>query len=112
MTIRAPQYLYLYTAFPVSITGLGTGKTVTAKFSATREGNPSAIGSLTVTLTETGSTGNYTGTFARADLLSELGSTYVNKPVYLHIDDGVVFHDVWPFRATDVDPDLLSPLAA
>lgn len=109
MTVRATQYLYLRRALPVSVLSLGTGKTVTAKFCATREGDPADIGSLTETLTESGSTGNYSGVFARADLLADLAS-YVGKLVYCHIDDGAVEHNVWPFLVVDTDPRLLGPI--
>lgn len=109
MTIRATQYLYVRQALPVTLTGLGTGKTVTAKFCEQRDGDPADIGSLTETLTEDGTTGNYAGTFARADLLTDLAA-FVGTLVYLHLDDGVVWHDVWPFLVVDTDPDLLGPI--
>ncbi len=67
---RPAQYLYIREAFPVRIEGLGTGKTVTAKLCEGREGVPGAIGTLTLALAEDGTSGNYSGTFARADLLS------------------------------------------
>lgn len=108
-TIRETQYLYPRRALPVSVNSLGTGKTVTAKFCEQRDGDPADIGSLTKTLAESGSTGNYSGTFARADLLTDLAS-WVGKLVYLHIDDGAVYHAVWPFLVVDTDPALLGPI--
>lgn len=110
MTIRAPRYLYLYKALPITVNGAGTGKTVTAKLSAIREGAPVHIGTLTLTLVESGTTGNYFSAFARADLLSQLLANHLGKRVYLHLDDGVVWHEVYPMQVTDVDPALLPPL--
>lgn len=106
---RSTQYLYIREAFPVRINGLGTGKTVTAKFCEIQEGDPVEIGSLTMTLPEDGATGDYADAFARSALLADLAGKIKHR-VYLHLDDGVVWHDVWPFVVTDTDPDLLPPL--
>ncbi len=112
MTMRAPTYLYVREAKPVRIGALGTGKTVVAKVCATREGVPSAIGTLQMTLVETSpGSEEYFGVFSRDDLLSQLTAAgKIGARVYLHIDDGVVWHDVWPWQVTDIDPDLLPPL--
>jgi hypothetical protein len=104
---RTTLPLYVRKALPVAVDGVGTGKTVIAKLCEERSGDPPAIGTLSITLTETGTTGNYTGLFARAALLSQITTAgLTGRVIYLHLDDGVAWHDVWAFRAVDVDPDL------
>lgn len=106
---RTTTALYLREAFPVSISGLGEGKTVTAKICAEETGDPSAIGTLSITLDES-SPGEYFAFFPRADLLSEINAaSMVGRAVFLHLDDGVEWHDVWPLKAVDRDPDIRAP---
>lgn len=66
------------TGVPEPATGL-TG--MTARISATDTG--SALSPLTVSLTERGTTGIYAGVFDTADLVTALGTTYLNQTVYL-----------------------------
>lgn len=108
-TVLEARYLYLRRALPVTLDNLGTGKTVSAKFCEQRDGDPADIGSLTKTLTEDGTTGDYAATFSRTELLTDL-APYVGKFVYLHLDDGVVYRAVRPFLVVDTDPDLLGPI--
>lgn len=111
MTVRSPRYLYVREAFPVVVNGLGAGKVVTAKMCANREGDPAPIGTLTTTLAPQTNPEDYSATFARAAILGELTTAgKLGARIYLHLDDGVVWHDVWPLQVTDVDPDLLPPL--
>lgn len=109
MATRTREYLYLYDAFEIVDTeaNLGTGKTITAFFSESRKGSASAIASSTKTAT--GSGGTYTITYSRSDLQTAL-SAYVNKTVYLHLDDGAAAHEVYEYVVTDTDPDLLPTL--
>lgn len=105
MGSRRTQYLYIYESLQITETeaNIGTGKTLRARICATREGDPTEIGGLEETATATA--GVYTITFARADLLSDLGDM-VGQTVWLHLDDGAAGHDVHAYRVTDVDPDL------
>lgn len=84
--------------FTISAALLGTGKTVTGKICATAKGDPSAIGSCSVTLTETG--GNYVGTLGRSTILTDLAS-YVGTTVYVHVDDATAYHSRKPFLVVD-----------
>lgn len=105
--MRLTQYLYVHDTFPIRISA-PTGLTITARICETKEGMPSAIGGLDDTLSET-DPGDYGLDFSRTDLASDLAS-YMRRHVYLHLDDGAGWHDVWPFVVTDIDPDLLPPL--
>lgn len=109
MPRRALEWLYIRESLSVSIpeSELGSGKTLTAKFSATAEGDPADIGSLTETATASASA--YSVEFTRADLVTDLATAYVGRRVYLHLDDGAAWHDVWPYKVTDTDPSLLEP---
>jgi hypothetical protein len=60
--------------------GAATGETWTARIAATPTGN--AIGSLTATVSEFGSTGYYKAAIDKATVASDL-SSYVGKIVYL-----------------------------
>jgi hypothetical protein len=100
------EYLYTHQSRNWIVTTV-TGRTVTATICASNAGAPAAIGTLTEVGTEV--TGVYTITFDRADLQSQLAA-YLNKTVWLHIDDGVTDREVYPYRPTNVDPDLLEPL--
>lgn len=110
MPTRARRYLYIRESLAISIpeSELGSGKTLTANICATSSGNPSAISSCTGSATASGSA--YSITIARSLLQSALGTTYLNKSVWLHLDDGAAWHDTWEFVVTDVDPDLLAVL--
>jgi len=103
---RRRQYLYLYESLAISVleSQLGSGKTLTAKFCATSPGNPAAIGTLTATATASG--GTYAITFPMSDLVSQLGTAYIDEPVFLRLSDGTAWTDVYEFVATDIDPDL------
>jgi hypothetical protein len=110
MATRRRQYLYIYESLAISIpeSQLGSGKTLTAKFCESSRGDPSDIGTLTETAAAVSS--SYDIEFVMADLVSQLGTDYVGKPVYLHLSDGVAWRDVYSYVVTDVDPDLLDPL--
>ena len=110
MATRRRQYLYLYESLDVSIAEaeLGAGKTLTAKFCTSNRGDPVAIGTLTETATAV--TASYDVTFVLADLVAQLGTSYVDTTVYLHLTDGVAWRDVYEYLVTDIDPDLLPPL--
>lgn len=110
MATRGRQYLYLYESLDVSIpeAQLGGGKTLTATFCASNRGSPVAIGTLTETATAVAA--SYDVTFVLADLVSQLGASYVDTTVYLHLTDSVAWRDVYEYLVTDIDPDLLPPL--
>ena len=100
MATETATALYLrnsYT-FTISATALGTGKTVTGKICATSRGDPSGIGSCSVTMTETG--GNYVGTIGRSTILTDL-ATYVGLTVYVHVDDASAYHSRKPYVVTN-----------
>jgi hypothetical protein len=110
MATRRREYLYLYESLSISIpeSQLGSGKTLTAMICASNRGAPADIGTLTETATAVSS--SYDIEFVMADLVSQLGTDYVGKAVYLHISDGVAWRDVYHYVVTDVDPDLMDPL--
>ncbi len=111
--MRAPQYLYVCETFPIRVSGVVEGRTVTAVFSAQREGaEPPAIGDLSITLDDLDD-GEHGADVSRDDLGGAINTAgLMRRAVYLHIDDGVDWHDVWPLVPTDIDPDLLPPLRA
>lgn len=110
MAPRRREYLYIYVSKTVEITEstLGSGKTLTAKFCASANGDPSAIGTLTETATASGSL--YAVEFTMADLVSQLGPAHIGETVYLHLTDSVAWRDVYEYVVTDKDPDLCEPL--
>ena len=110
MATRRRQYLYLYESLSVSIpeSQLGSGKTLTAKFCESANGDPADIGTLTETATAVSS--SYDVEFVMADLVSQLGTDYVGETVYLHLTDSVAWRDVYEYVVTDKDPDLCEPL--
>lgn len=109
MATRTREYLHIYDSFRIVDTeaNLGTGKTVTSYFSESKKSSGSALASSTKTAT--GSGGSYTLTYSRSDLQTAL-SSYVNKSVYLHLDDGAAAHETYEYFVVDTDPDLLGPL--
>lgn len=109
MSTRAKSYLHLYDGYRIVETeaNIGTGKTVTAYFSESRKSSAAAIASSTKTAT--GSGGAYTLTYTRSELQTAL-SAYVNKSVWLHLDDGAAAHEAYEMVVTDTDPDLLDTL--
>ena len=110
MATRRRQYLYLYESLSVSIpeSQLGSGKTLTAKFCESSRGDPADIGTLTETAAAVSA--SYDVEFVMADLVSQLGTDYIDQTVYLHLSDGVAWRDVYEYVVTDIDPDLLPPL--
>lgn len=110
--MRAAQYLYVCETFPIRVAGVVEGRTVTAVFSAQREGvEPAVIGDLSVTLEETD--GEYGADVPRDDLTADITAAgLMRRAIYLHLDDGVDWHDVWPLVPVDIDPDLLPPLTS
>ena len=112
MATRVPEYLFLYESLTVSIpetgaTGIGSSKTLTATFSSVR-GTLTAIGSLVATATA--ASGVYAITFARSSFLTDLTAS-VGKRVWLFLDDGAAWRDVYEYQVTDVDPDLIPALS-
>ena len=110
MATRRRQYLFIYESLSVSIpeSQLGSGKTLTAKFCASSRGDPADIGTLTETATAVSA--SYDVEFVMADLVSQLGTDYIDQTVYLHLSDGVAWRDVYEYVVTDLDPDLREPL--
>ena len=106
---RAKQYVYLYESLGVTIpeSQLGTGKTLTAYWATSKKGAPSALSSSTKTATASGE--SYTITYTRTELQSFLASLNT-QTVYLHLDDGTAWRDVWEYVVTDTDPDLMPTL--
>jgi hypothetical protein len=90
--------IYENYTFTGPVSQIGTGKTVTVKICSTKHGNPSAIGSLSETCAE-GAT-NYTATFARADLQTDLASL-VGTKVSVHWDDGAATHRSREYQVVD-----------
>lgn len=106
---RRARYLYIRESLSAVLleTEVGSGKTCRARICATKAGDPSAIGSSSASATASG--GLYTLTIARATLVTDLAAM-LNQKVYLHLDDGAAWHDVYEYVVTDVDPDLLADL--
>jgi hypothetical protein len=104
--MRAKRWLFLYDGLRIVDTeaNLGADKTITALFSLSGKGAGVAIGSTTKTATAV--TGSYTITYTRTELQTALASLN-GQTVFLHLDDGAVTRDVWPFVVSDEDPDNL-----
>jgi hypothetical protein len=110
-TRLTPQYLYLREPFAVSVseTQAGTGLTLTARFAETRDGSPDAINAALGSTTITASGGSYAFAITSANLVTHL-SAFINRVVFFHLfDNGGTFREVYAFRVTDTDPDLLTP---
>jgi hypothetical protein len=110
-TRLTPQYLYLREPFAVTVSEAqaGVGLTLTAKFCATRDGNPAAINAAIENATINASGGAYAFTVTSANLVTHL-TAYITQTVWLHLlDNAGTFHEVYPFRVVDTDPDLLPP---
>ena len=108
--MRAAQYLYVCETFPIRVSGVIDGRTVTAVFSEIGAGvAPAPIGALDFELVETD--GEHGVDIPRGELADEMTTARrMRQTVYLHLDDGVDWHEVFPFVPVDVDPDLLAPL--
>jgi hypothetical protein len=110
-TRLTPAYLYLREPFAVSVLAsqAGTGLTITGRFADTRDGKPSAIDASVENTAITESSSKYTFSLASSALVNNLTSR-IGRLVYLHLfDNAGSFHEVYAFRVTDTDPDLLPP---
>lgn len=78
-----------------------TGLTLTGRLSAT-DGGATIHASLSVNLTERGTTGIYAGVLNGEDLRTQLAAAYVGQPVWLVAGDGTNVHVSEPYvvRAT------------
>jgi hypothetical protein len=110
-TRRIPTYLYLREQLAASVlqSEAGAGATIVFTIAATGDGAPSAIGSLTASVSSTsGSPATYSTTFTASALQTALSASYVGRMVYLHIGDSLnTWREVYPLLVTDTDPDTL-----
>jgi hypothetical protein len=110
-TRLTPQWLYVREPFAVSIptSQAGTGLTVTGRFAESNLGKPSAINAALENTGITAASDKYTFSVTSANLVAQLGASYVGRLVYLHLfDNAGTFHECYAFKVTDIDPDLLS----
>jgi len=110
-TRLTPQYLYLREPFAVSVleSQAGAGLTLTVKLCDTSEGNPAAINAAleSTSITASGSPSAYAFSITSANLVTHL-TAKINATVFCHIADNAgAFREVYAFRVTDIDPDLL-----
>jgi hypothetical protein len=79
-----------------------TGKTVGAFLADTDTEDATPIdASLSITLTEEGTSGIYRGIFEGGDLTTHLKPTYVDQAIFCHIASGEDYHVVWSLTVKD-----------
>jgi hypothetical protein len=84
---------------------LGSGKTLTAKWSESKGGNPTGLTAIGTPKTATAASSAYTITYTPSDLNTDLAS-YTDRVVYLHLYDSVVWRDCYAYRITQTDEDV------
>lgn len=109
---RATAFLDIHKGLSISIpeSELGSGKTLTAKWSEAKSGNPTSLAAIGTPKTATASASAYTITYTPSDLATDLAA-YDGKIVYLHLYDSAVWRDTFAYRVTQVDEDVNSGAA-
>ncbi len=109
MTTRATALLDIYTGFQISIpeSELGSGKTLTAKWSEAKQGNPATLTAIGTPKTATASASAYTITYTPTELATDLAA-FAPRVIYLHLYDGAVWRDCYPYRVITEDTDTFA----
>lgn len=104
---RAIAFLDIHKGLSISIpeAELGSGKTLTAKWSELKSGNPTSLAAIGTPKTATAVSAAYSIGYTPTELATDLG-TLDGRVVYLHLYDSVVWRDTFAFRVTQVDEDV------
>lgn len=104
---RASAFLDIFKAFQISIpeSELGSGKTLTAKWSHEKSGDPTSLTAIGTPKTATVSSSAYTITYTPSDLETDLGSLN-NQVIYLHLYDSAAWRETYAYRVTTTDEDV------
>jgi len=112
--MRAREYLDIYKAYVlanIAESELGSGKTLYARFSESKGGNPATVPLISGTpeLTAMAVDGRYR-IVATPAIMAPLAPDHLMKNVYVHMHDGGEWRDVFPYVPTDTDADALPAL--
>lgn len=102
---RATLDIYKGLTIAIPESELGSGKTLTAKWSTLKAGNPTSLTAIGTPKTATASASAYTITYTPSDLATDL-ATYNNQTVYLHLYDSVVWRDTYAYVVSTTDEDV------
>lgn len=106
---RARALLDIYKAFRISIpeSELGSGKTLTAKWSTSSAGDPTALTAIGTPKTATASASAYTINYTPSDLATDFAALN-NQVVYLHLYDSVAWRETYAYRVSTTDEDVFA----
>lgn len=109
---RARALLDIYKGLSIVIaeSELGSGKTLTAKWSLASSGNPTSITAIGTPKTATAASSAYTITYTPTDLATDFAALN-NQVVYLHLYDSVVWRETYAYRVSTTDEDVYTGVA-